>query len=513
MSGRSTGTRASRTSPEDRCFSPLPSQRALARELYAAVKDLPLVSPHGHVDPRMLAEDTPLPDPAQLFIIPDHYVFRMLHSQGVPLEDLGVASRDGTPVERDPRTIWQRFAERFHLFRGTPTGLWLTLELEGLFDVQETLDGDNADRIYDRIQARLAQPGYRPRALFERFNLHTLATTDAATDTLEHHGTLHEQGFTRVRPTFRPDALLDIEAEGWRANVRRLAEVSGLDVTDYGSFLQALEQRRAHFSSLGATATDHAALRADTTRLSRAEVEAIFDRALAGVTAAGDAPLFTAHMLFEMARMSAEDGLVMQLHVGSLRNHDRSVFERFGPDAGADIPVAGEFTRALRPLLDAFGDDPRFRLVVYTLDESSYGRELAPLAGHYPALTLGAPWWFFDSVLGMERYLDAVMETAGAYNLAGFNDDTRAFASIPARHEVWRRVVSNWLAGRALRGLLDEEGAHALARALVYEQALRTYRLEGAGRDASGRGHVGSDRSGRGQSGKGQVGRERSGGS
>ncbi len=442
------------------------------------MKDLPLVSPHGHVDPRMLAEDVPLPDPARLFITPDHYVFRMLYSQGVPLEDLGVPSRDGTPVESDPRAIWQRFAEHFHLFRGTPTGLWLTIELEQLFAVEETLDGDNAGRIYDRIQARLARPDYRPRALFERFNLHTLATTDAATDTLEHHRAMQEQGFTRVRPTFRPDAVLDVDSEHWRDDVRRLAEVSGIDIADYDSFLLALEQRRAHFRDLGATATDHAALSADTTRLSRAEAEAIFDRALAGVTAASDAPRFTAHMLFEMARMSAEDGLVMQLHVGSLRNHDRVVFERFGADKGADIPVAGEFTRALRPLLDAFGNDPRFRLVTYTLDEASYSRELAPLAGHYPALTLGAPWWFFDSVLGMERYLATVMETAGAYNLAGFNDDTRAFASIPARHEVWRRVVSNWLAGRTLRGLLDEDGAHALARALAYDQALRTYRLD-----------------------------------
>ncbi|MEJ2292154.1 MAG: glucuronate isomerase, partial [Deinococcales bacterium] len=316
--------------------------------------------------------------------------------------------------------------------------------------------------------------------LFERFALHTLATTDAATDTLEHHRTLRDEGFTRVRPTFRPDALLSLETEGWRENVRRLAGVSGIDVVDFDSFLRALEQRRAYFASLGATATDHAALRADTTRLSRAEVEAIFDRALAGVTAAGDAPRFTAHMLFEMARMSAEDGLVMQLHVGSLRNHDRRLFERFGPDQGADIPVATEFTRALQPLLDAFGNDPRYRLVVYTLDESSYSRELAPLAGHYPALRLGAPWWFFDSVLGMERYLDAVMETAGAYNLAGFNDDTRAFASIPARHEVWRRVSCNWLAGQTLRGLMDEDDARALARALAYGQALDTFRLDGS---------------------------------
>ena len=468
-----------RPAAENRCFSPEPSQRALARELYASVAQLPIVGPHGHVDPRMLAENAPLPDPAQLLIIPDHYVFRMLYSQGVSMEAMGVPSRDGTPVETDPRAIWQRFAEHAYLFRGTPTGLWLTLELEQLFGIEERVDGENAQRLYDTIQEHLERPDYRPRALFERFNIHTLATTDAATDTLEAHAQLHREGLTQVRPTFRPDAVLNLDAEGWKGNVERLGEVSGVEVRDYASFLQALEQRRAHFKANGATATDHAALTPEVAPLSELEAGAVFERALMGTPWPDDARRFTAHMLFEMARMSAEDGLVMQLHVGSLRNHNRRVFRRFGLDKGADIPVATHWTRALQPLLDAYGNDPAYRLVLYTLDESSYSRELAPLAGHYPALRLGAPWWFFDSVKGMERYLDATMETAGAYNLAGFNDDTRAFPSIPARHEVWRRVSCNWLAGQTLRGLMDEDDARALARALAYEQALRTYRLEG----------------------------------
>ena len=469
-----------RTPAADRCFAAEPSQRALARELYASVADLPIVGPHGHVDPRMLAENAPLPDPAQLLIVPDHYVFRMLYSQGVPMEAMGVPSRDGTPVETDPRAIWQRFAEHAYLFRGTPTGLWLTLELEQLFGIEEKVDGENAQRLYDTIQEHLERAEYRPRALFERFNIHTLATTDAATDTLEPHELLHREGLTQVRPTFRPDAVLNLDAEGWKDNVERLAEVSGIEVSDYAGFLRALEQRRAHFKAHGATATDHAALTPDVAPLSELEAGAVFERALMGTPQPDDARRFTAHMLFEMARMSSEDGLVMQLHVGSLRNHNRRVFRRFGLDKGADIPVATHWTRALQPLLDAYGNDPAYRLVLYTLDESSYSRELAPLAGHYPALTLGAPWWFFDSVKGMERYLDATMETAGAYNLAGFNDDTRAFPSIPARHEVWRRVSCNWLAGQTLRGLMDEDDARALARALAYEQALRTYRLEAA---------------------------------
>lgn len=463
----------------DRCFGPDPDQRALAREIFASIAGLPVVGPHGHVDPRMLADDAPLPDPAQLFIVPDHYVFRMLYSQGVPMEELGVPGRDDRGFERDPRAIWQRFAEHAHLFRGTPTALWHEIELTSLFDIEEKLTADNAQQLYDRIQERLALPEFRPRALLERFNIHTLATTDAATDTLEHHARMHAEGLTRVRPTFRPDALLDLASGTWRADLDLLSEVSGIDVVDLPSFVRALAQRRRHFRDLGAVATDHASLTADVRPLADLEASVVFDRALAGTVSSDDAARFNAHMLFEMARMSAEDGLVMQLHVGSLRNHHDELFRRFGRDVGADMPVATDWTRALRPLMNAFGSDPRFRLVVYTLDESSYGRELAPLAGHYPALVLGAPWWFFDSVKGMERYLDAVMETAGAYNLAGFNDDTRAFLSIPARHEVWRRVVANWLAGQTLRGLMDEDDAYAVARALAFEQALRTYRLDG----------------------------------
>jgi glucuronate isomerase len=180
-------------------------------------------------------------------------------------------------------------------------------------------------------------------------------------------------------------------------------------------------------------------------------------------------------MLVEFARMSAEDGLVMQLHAGSLRNHNEAVYRRFGPDKGADIPVATDWTRGLRTLLNERGNDPRFRLIAFALDESAYSRELAPLAGHYPSLLLGAPWWFFDSPLGMRRYLDAVIETAGIYNFAGFNDDTRAFASIPARHDVWRRVSCDWLAGLVAAGVVDEEGAAEMAHELAYGLAKKAY--------------------------------------
>lgn len=462
----------------DRCFSPDPTRRAIARRLYAAVKDLPLVCPHGHVDPALLADpNATLGTPAELFIIPDHYVFRMLYSQGVPLEALGVPARDGTPVESDHRLIWQRFAEHFHLFRGTPTGLWLADELVNVFGVTERLNAGSAQRIYDHLLERLAQPEYTPRALFRRFNIEVLCTTDAATDTLEHHRALQAEGFP-VRPTFRPDALVNLLTPGWRANVERLSEVSGVDVTGYASFVQALEQRRAFFKEMGATATDHAAQTPYTERLSDSEAETIFRDALRGQVDEDQATRFTGHMLIEMARMSCEDGLVMQLHIGSYRNHNRRLYERFGPDKGADIPTQTEWTRNLRPLLDAHGDDPRLRLILFTLDESTYSRELAPLAGHYPALLLGPPWWFFDSVNGMRRFFERVVETAGIYNTAGFNDDTRAFASIPARHDVWRRVTCDWLAGMVAEHLLDEDEAAEMAAECAAGLARRAYRLQ-----------------------------------
>jgi glucuronate isomerase len=460
-----------------RCFSPEPSQRTLARDLYDTVKELPLVCPHGHVDPNLLANpDTTFGSPAELFVIPDHYIFRMLYSQGVTLEELGIPARDHTPFETDHRKIWKRFAENFYLFRGTPTGLWLKDELINVFGVDKKLSIETADAIYDELSEKLARADFTPRALFKRFNIEVLCTTDTATDTLEPHQQLQQEGFP-VRPTFRPDAVVNLETPNWLENIHKLSEVSGIDVTNYKSFIEALEQRREFFKSMGATATDHAALTADTEQISSEFADDIFGRALQGDSSSHDAKRFTAHMLTEMARMSVDDGLVMQLHIGSLRDHNKFLFERFGKDTGADIPLQTEWTRALRPLLQRFGNEKELHIILFGLDESAYSRELAPLAGHYPALRLGPPWWFFDSVKGMERYLEAVVETAGFYNLAGFNDDTRAFASIPARHDVWRRVTCNWLAGETVKGLIDLEDAKEVAPALAYDLAKISYKL------------------------------------
>ena len=464
----------------DRYFDPDAQQRAIARSLYSTTADLPLVCPHGHVDPCTFADpDFDLGTPTDLFLIPDHYIFRMLYSQGISMERLGIPTVDGAQVETDHRRIWQIFADNFHLFRGTPTGMWLTLELHAVFGIEEKLNGESAQSIYDHLAAQLAKPEFRPRSLFERFNIEVLATTDAASDSLAHHQAIRESGWKgRVVPTFRPDGVVNIDRPDWREQIEKLSEACGVEINSVGRLIKALEERRAYFKSMGATATDHAALTPFTAELSEPEADQILRRALEGNASQDDATRFTGHLLIESARMSIEDGLVMQLHVGSLRNYNRAIFERFGADKGADIPIPHEFTRNLSPLLNRYGDDPRLTLILFTLDETTYARELAPLAGHYPAVKLGPPWWFNDSFNGMRRYRDQVMETAGLYNTVGFNDDTRAFPSIPARHDLARRVDADWIAGLVVRGIVDMADAEEMALDLAYRLVKRAYKFD-----------------------------------
>jgi glucuronate isomerase len=465
--------------PDDRYFGPDPAQKEIARELYAKVRDLPLLCPHGHVDPRLFADpEYAFGNPAEVLIVPDHYIFRMLYSQGVPLESLGIPRADGGEAEKDPRKIWRTFAENFYLFRGTPTGMWLNHELVSVFGVTEKLNRDTAQDAYDRIAARLADPEFRPRRLFERFRIEVLATTEGACDPLASHQALRASGWTgRIVPTFRPDDAVQIDAPRWRRNLETLGGLCGFEINTCRQLIRALENRRAFFKTMGATATDQAAQTAYTGALEESEAEAIFRRARKGEATSDDAVRFTGHMAMESARMSLEDGLVMQFHVGAYRNHNPQIYERFGADKGADIPVRGEFTRHLRPLLARYGTDPRLTLILFTLDESTYARELAPLAGHYPAVKLGPAWWFHDSLNGMARYRESVTETAGLYNTVGFNDDTRAFPSIPARHDLSRRVDANWIAGLVARGIVDRSDAEEMILDTAYRLAKKAYRF------------------------------------
>ncbi|MBN1153907.1 glucuronate isomerase [candidate division KSB1 bacterium] len=463
---------------EYRYFDSDPSIRKIAYELYGDVKDLPIVSPHGHVDPTLFAHNKPFPDPTELILIPDHYVFRMLYSQGIPMESIGVPVVDGTKVETDHRKIWQIFAENFYLFNGTPSGAWLNHEFSIVFGIKEKLNGQNAQQIYDQIQQQLETPAFRPRALFEKFNIEVLTTTDGTEDSLQHHQTIRGSGWKgRVIPCFRPDAVVNMMHASWNQKVAELGEASGTEIDSFRTYIRALEGRREFFKQMGAVSTDQAALTPYTHELSANEAEEIFQRALKHKASAQDAMLFTAHMFMEMARMSIEDGLVMQIHPGSFRNHNQHVYQKFGADKGCDIPVQTEYTNNLYELLNKYGNDRRLKLIVFTLDETSYARELAPLAGHYPAMKLGPAWWFNDSIEGMMRYRLQVTETAGIYNTVGFNDDTRAFPSIPARHDVSRRIDSNFLAYLVARHVIDLGEARRMSKALAYDLVKDAYNL------------------------------------
>ena len=457
----------------DRLFPPDPATRRIARDLHAAVESLPLVCPHGHTDPRWWGEDPAFADAADLFVIPDHYVVRMLVSRGVPFAALGI----GPDAETDRRAVWRTFARHYDLFRGTPSRMWIDHALQEVFGIAERPSEGNADRLFDAIGAALRDPAFRPRALHDRFRIEVIATTDDATSDLAHHAAARASGWgARVIPTYRPDACVDPERAGFAAEVARLGEMAGTETATWRGYLDAHRARRGAFKAMGATATDHGHPTAATLDLPEAEAAALYDRVRADPTPA-EAEAFRAQMLTEFARMSLEDGLVMQLHAGSCRDHHHGLHAAMGRDRGFDIPTRTDFVRGLRPLLNAVGMDPRLTLILFTLDETTYARELAPLAGAYPCLRLGPPWWFHDSPEGMRRFREQATETAGFENTAGFNDDTRALCSIPARHDVARRVDSAMLAEMVVTHRLDEAEAHALAPRLAGDLAREAYRL------------------------------------
>ncbi|MGW6198353.1 glucuronate isomerase [Kribbella sp. NPDC055110] len=458
---------------------PAGGARDLARRIHASTKDLPLLCLHGHVDIGLFATDAPFGNPAELLVVPDHYVTRMLISQGVSPDKLGLPRRDGKQTDQEgsaqPREIWRAFCANWHLFLGTPSRYWLEHEFAEVLGLTVHPSAETADELYDQISQRIAEPEFRPRALLDRFNIELISTTDAATDDLAQHAQLAADLPGRVVPTFRPDAVAHVDRDGWPALIAQLGALADVDTSTYDGFLQAIRQRRQAFIAAGARATDHGHLSAAAVPLTDAEAGRIFAGALKGDVTAEDAAAFAGHMLYQSAVMSAEDGLVMQLHPGVLRDHDPAIFATYGPDQGHDIPVTTEFTRSLRPVLERFGHVEGFRLVLFTVDETAYSRELAPLAGVYPAVRLGAPWWFLDSPDGMRRFRELVTETAGFYNMSGFVDDTRAYLSIPARHDLARRIDAGYLADLVVQHRLDEDDAMQVAKALAYDLARDTY--------------------------------------
>ncbi len=459
---------------EDRLFPAEERSRTIARRLYEGIKGLPILSPHGHTQARWFANNEPFPDPVKLFVQPDHYVFRMLYSQGVTMEELEI----GEAEIEEPREVWRIFAKHYYLFRGTPTRLWLDYAFQELFGMTERLCEKNAQRYYDTIAEKLQTPEFLPRALYERFDLEVLATTDSPLEALADHEAIRESGWkARIIPTFRPDSVVDPQHPGFLDNVRALGALTGDDTFTWRGYLRALARRREYFKEMGCRATDHGHPTALTEDLSETSAAALFEQVIKGTAYAADLEIFRGQMLTEMARMSLEDGLVMQIHPGSVRNHNAQIFARYGRDMGADIPAPTNYVEALRPLLNRFGNERDLTIILFTLDETTYSRELAPLAGHYPCLKLGPPWWFNDSPDGMMRFREMATETAGFYNTVGFNDDTRAFLSIPARHDVARRIDAAFLGRMVAEHRLDEDEAVELAKDLTVGLVKKAYKL------------------------------------
>ncbi|WP_308465477.1 glucuronate isomerase [Rathayibacter soli] len=462
----------------DRLFPVDPRTRDIARGLYETVEALPIISPHGHVDPRLLVADEAFGDPAELFIRYDHYVTRLLHAAGVDLTELGVADERGRVVA-PPRAVWATFCRNWHLFAGTASGYWLRDVFARLFEIGELPDSQNADELFDTIQAALHTPAFRPRALFERFGIEVLATTDDPMSDLAAHGALRSDPtfHGRVVPTFRPDAYLDPTSHGWAARVAALAQWNGSADSSFSGYLDALAGRRRYFVQHGAVSADHAVVQPLAVEIDHAEGSALFAKGLEGTLTAEEARAFSGHMLLQMARMSVDDGLVMTIHPGVHRNHSTETFERFGPDMGADIPVRTNYVAPLKPLLDRYGNNPDFHLVLFSVDETSYSREIAPLAGFYPSVYIGAPWWFLDAPDSVQRFRAAVTETAGFYRSSGFIDDTRAFMSIPARHDMSRRLDAAFLARLVREGRLDQKTAERIAHDLVDTMPRAVFKL------------------------------------
>lgn len=462
----------------DRLLPVDPSERAIARRLYESVRKLPIVSPHGHVDPQLLVENAPFADPTSLLVTSDHYVTRLLRATGVEHDFLRIGETPGS--EASARQQWHLFCAHWPALRGTVVQHWLECQLSEIFGVEIVPSAETADMLYDQVAAHLASDEYRPRALFDRFGIEVLATTDDPASGLSAHDALAaDPGWNgRVIPAFRPDRFMEPDRPGWRDAVGELGRAAGIDTDNYVGFVSALESRRQAFRERGATTADHAHLDARAEPLGTAEAARLYRAAQRGEISAEGAAAFRRHMIFEMARMSCDDGLVMALHPGVLRDHHGPTAARYGPDRGADIPIRCEFTEALRPVLERFGSHRGFHLVVFTTDETAWSRELAPLATFYPAVFLGAPWWFLDSPDGIRRFRDAVTDIAGYAKTSGFVDDTRALCSLPVRHDMARRVEAGILSRRVAEHRMGEDDAADLLTDLVGHQPAAVFKID-----------------------------------
>jgi len=475
-SGLRTITSARRLAPHpDRLLPADRGLRDLARSIYQQVAGAPIYSPHGHVDAAIIADNRPFGNPAELLITPDHYVTRLIHAYGIGLDQLGV----NTP-SADPREIWRIFCAHWHIFAGTVVRYWFESEFFDVFGLTEQPSAENADDLYDQLSEKLAQPDFRPRELFDRFNIAVLATTDdPASDLSAHQLLAADPDFAgAVVPTFRADRYMSPDAKGWSAALNELAAVAGVDTGSYAGLVEALRNRRAYFKENGCTATDSGMADAYAIPLAGTEAERIHKAGLDGTITAAESASYRRNLLYQLAAMSAEDGLVMQLHADVVRNYDQASFEAYGPDTGHDLPGPATFTAGLRQVLNDFGRSDTFRLVLFTTDETSFSQQIAPLAGFYPSVYVGAPWWFIDTPAAIGRFRAAATDSAGFGKTSGFIDDTRAYCSIPARHDMSRRLDAGFLAGLVATHQLGEDEAHQIAGDLAGRIPINTFRLD-----------------------------------
>lgn len=462
---------------EDRLFSPLPIEREIARELYKSVKDAPIVSPHGHTDAKWFAQNNNFENATELLLVPDHYVYRMLYSQGIELTELGVTPRAGRK-DFDPRKAWQIFATNFHLLRGTASHVWLNQVFGEVFGFENQLSPKNADFYYDTINDKLKSDDFKPRNLFDKFKIEVLATTESPLDELKYHKQIVDSDWNgRVISAYRPDNVVDPEFETFAYDLNAFGEIAGENIDTFAGYLKAHRNRREFFKSMGVTSTDHGHKTSRTEDFSTADCEALYQKIISGKFSKIDAENFRAQMLTEFAKMSIDDGLVMQIHAGAYRNHNLKIFEEFGRDKGGDVPSQTNYTDDLKPLLDKYGNEKSLSIILFTLDETTYSRELAPLAGHYPCLNIGPAWWFNDCPEGMLRFRELITPVAGFYNTIGFNDDTRAFLSIPARHDMARRIDARFLASLVASHRLSIEEASDLIIDLTSAIPKKAYKL------------------------------------
>jgi len=338
---------------------------------------------------------------------------------------------------------------------------------------------ETADEIYDRIDALLKTDAFRPRELFDHFNIQFIATTDDPCDDLHFHQALaaNQEWQRRIVPTFRPDKYLEPLKETWKADVDLLGELSGVDTGSYAGWVAAMENRRAYFKANGAVSTDHSHQDAEAEPLDAAEAELLYAAARAESIAADDAARLRKDFVFQQARMASEDGLVMTIHPAVARNHHIPTFEKYGADVGCDFPISVEFVRALKPMLNAFGTNPNFQLIIFTMDETVYSRELGPMASFYPSVYAGVPWWMIDAPDATARFRRAITETCGFGKTTGMIDDTRALLSIPARHDMARRLDCGYLAELVGDHRLSMDEAMDTAHDLVAVQSQRAFKL------------------------------------